>query len=893
MIPLNVSLSHYKRREVQEEITENAKDREVVAKFNDNFGKRPDILRHASDILELAKQGATSFHASEELWKNPLQLDTSMKRQELDNLRKGWDLVIDIDCAVFDYSKIAADLVVKALKFHKVKSISCKFSVSGDTPVLIKNNDCIKLVSIKEAISIFKKNNEIKVLSLDKNRNLRFSKIYGFVEHRDIIYKLYHSLSKLPIKITKHHSIFVWQDGFIRVKKVSDVKKGDFLISFHSSQKIKKIKRNFGYSYSYNKKTVNRVINITKGFMRLLGYYLSEGHLTKSIHQVGFSFNIEEKEYIKDCKNLIRKCLNKKLKISERMPNKGSLQLILYSKEFYNLFYQLCNKGKNKCLPNFVWALPMGYINQLLLGYIRGDGYKKGPYHIAIKSVSKKLITELIWLCKINGISCNLYSEKNKPHFLSQGALVKGGRIYTIIIPKSDLNLKEFKISRNKFSAFPQDKVYPVDGLRKVYYQIKPKMFNSHRNEQVTLYKKLANIVRIEKVIKWFEKNKLIDFNEDSKRIVKNYKNLSKTDISICRVKKVVKFKKEKVYDLSVEKTESFFGNHYPILLHNSGNRGFHIGVPSEAFPEKARGSEIKNMFPDAPKKIALYIKHMIIEEFGKRILEFEKNDFNSILEKTGKKSSEVLKKEGSLNFNTDSILQMDTLLISPRHLYRMPYSLHEKSGLVSTPLNPEKVLLFRKEFALPKNVRISQHRFLDRSNAEKDEAKRLFIEAFDFHAKDVGFAEKTYEKKDFEVVKTALAEELFPPCIKHILNGLQDGRKRALFILVNYFTSIGWDYDMIEKRLKEWNAKNSEPLREVYLLGQTRYHKQQQKKVLPPNCPKREGNIPLYNQQNYYTDLRICNPDNFCARIKNPAQYTIKKSSMIDKGRKIKQRAD
>src|SRR3989344_3215288 len=128
MIPLNVSLSHYKRADVQEEIIANSKDREVAAKFNDNFAKRPDILRHPSDVLELAKQGATSFHASEELWKNALQLDTSMKRQELDNLRVGWDLLIDIDCMVFDYSKIAAELVISALKFHKVRSISCKFS---------------------------------------------------------------------------------------------------------------------------------------------------------------------------------------------------------------------------------------------------------------------------------------------------------------------------------------------------------------------------------------------------------------------------------------------------------------------------------------------------------------------------------------------------------------------------------------------------------------------------------------------------------------------------------------------------------------------------------------------------------------------------------------------
>jgi hypothetical protein len=107
---------YYKRKDIQQEIIANSGDREVVAKFNEQFSKRPDILRHESDVLELAKQGATSFHASEELWKNALQLDTSLKRHELDSLRIGWDLILDIDCGFFEYSKVAADLVIKALK---------------------------------------------------------------------------------------------------------------------------------------------------------------------------------------------------------------------------------------------------------------------------------------------------------------------------------------------------------------------------------------------------------------------------------------------------------------------------------------------------------------------------------------------------------------------------------------------------------------------------------------------------------------------------------------------------------------------------------------------------------------------------------------------------------
>ena len=227
-------------------------------------------------------------------------------------------------------------------------------------------------------------------------------------------------------------------------------------------------------------------------------------------------------------------------------------------------------------------------------------------------------------------------------------------------------------------------------------------------------------------------------------------------------------------------------------------------------------------------------------------------------------------------------ILSIDSLIISSRHLYRMPYSLHEKSGLVSIPLNPDEVLSFDKESAIPKNVKVSRYRFLDKENVKENEAGLLFDKAFTWYIKDkgLGYFDKQEpsrnNKVDFEV-KTPLIEELFPPCIKLILNGLEDGKKRALFILINYLTSIGWDYDMVEKKLREWNSKNKEPVREVYILGQLRYHKQMQKRILPPNC----------DNEMYMLGIGVCKPDNFCPKIKNPAQYTTKKAWLIDKTNK------
>jgi len=442
MIPLSVTLSYYKRKDVQEEMILASKDREVAIRYDDKFGHRPDILNNAADIIELAKQKATSFHCSEELWRNPLQLSATLKKHEMYELRTGWDLVLDIDCAIFEYSRISADLVIKALKFHNVSSISCKFS----------------------------------------------------------------------------------------------------------------------------------------------------------------------------------------------------------------------------------------------------------------------------------------------------------------------------------------------------------------------------------------------------------------------------------------------------------GNKGFHIGVPFEAFPKTINEEETRNLFPDAPRKIAEYITKIIEPQLNKKIIEFEQGDISKIAEKTGKKISEITQHKFDntgnkvLSLDVKPFLEIDTVLISSRHMFRMPYSLHEKSGLVSIPINPDEVMSFEKEHAKPESIKISKYGFLSRKGVSND-ARDLLVHALDF--KQMEEEIKIEHKKEFEALTDAVPEELFPPCIKLGLAGLKDGKKRFLFALVNFLVSSGWGYEEIEKKLKEWNKNNPEPLREINVLGQVRYHKQQKKKILPPNCDNKA----------YYKDIGICKPDNLCLKIKNPVSYVRRKTLAMGSKEKAKKR--
>ncbi len=324
-----------------------------------------------------------------------------------------------------------------------------------------------------------------------------------------------------------------------------------------------------------------------------------------------------------------------------------------------------------------------------------------------------------------------------------------------------------------------------------------------------------------------------------------------------------------------------------------SGNKGFHIAVPFEAFPKRIHGKETRLLFPEAPRKIAFYIKELIKEKLGDEILKFEGNSFSSVIKKVNKPMDEIVyykrDKFGERipRLNTEAFLEIDTILISPRHLFRMPYSMHEKSGLVSTPIRLDYIKDFKKEDAIPEKVIVEKNLFLNKNGVEEGEAKVLLLQAYDFAPQDLSSvksinknvsANNVQFNNKIEIIQSPLSKDYFAPCIKNILNGLEDGRKRSVFILLNYLTSLGWDYDSIQELLLDWNKKNKEPLRENYILGQIRYHKQnwqnKKQKVLPPNC----------SNQMYYKDIGVCTPDSLCEKIKNPVNYSlIKRRRMLE----------
>ena len=356
-----------------------------------------------------------------------------------------------------------------------------------------------------------------------------------------------------------------------------------------------------------------------------------------------------------------------------------------------------------------------------------------------------------------------------------------------------------------------------------------------------------------------------------------------------------------------------------------SGSKGFHISVPFEAFPKTINNQKITDLFPEAPKRITQYLMDYIDSE--KTDYELSNYILQNITERElikyftekGKSATKVMckrcKKQGEKiiteneficpncnftlkenfitkyktcpkckklmarpktkdfkckycnsaeyieKFDMNALMDIDTLLISSRHLYRAPYSHHEKSGLISVPIEPDTILEFEKKQAKIENISEVKSFF---KKPQSGEAKGLLIQAFD-HLPTIVIEEEP--KKDFKIPSTALPEKDFPPSINYILKGLKDGKKRAVFILINFLRCVGWDLDSIEKILKEWNEKNDPPLKWGYIKAQLSYQKRQKEALPPPN----------YDNKAYYADMGIqVSPEEL--RFKNPVRYALSK---------------
>ncbi|MBU2639569.1 MAG: hypothetical protein KKG75_02555 [Nanoarchaeota archaeon] len=947
-------LRYYSRKDVQKKIVEASKDREVGVMYGlGGFGKRPDIIQFENDVLELARQGATSFHISEERWSNPLLLQSGMTKTKLDDIRIGWDCILDIDTKFIEYAKIAADLVVKALKFHDIKNIGLKFSGNSGFHIGIPfeafpdniDNQEIKLL-FPDGVRVIAEYLKTMVEDPLREKILKMSKVediakstgkdmkelvkneifdpFSVVEIDSVLISSRH-MYRAPYSVAHDEPILIKKEESIEI-----VKMGEFVDQFFDkesvfqdkdisnlnlqviSSNLKNLKNRFSrinkiIRHEINEKLFNikleggRTVKITSGHSL---FKLKEGHI-----EIVRGNRLKEDDFV-----VVAKKLPSFAKFKEG-------DKIMISKE---ILPYLSNREKTKMfLSNFkMFVFNSLYKHKNSLGERKKNIYnwkrcKLIPldiYEILIKKEPK--LEKQFWNSKIK------YSRFSSPTKWIDNKLIVNKTLMRILgYYTAEGHSDKSKTRKNRicfsFGAHENNLIKDcIDGVYKCF-KIEPKVRVPHEtSKQIIItsstlrfiFDKLFNCGRTAKNkriprIVWIVEDNL------KKAYLKSYLDGDGSIDKLWSRNNACTVSKKLKEDLCF--LGGFLGLNY--LLYNQTMFGiskklsyankFIISGKNEMemlgfdSPVNRIKEGIINLFP--LKEIGLnpvllvssfrneYTKKNIIrrsKNWIKKNLKLDKNLIHN-LDKFFEgdlaflKVKEIKKEKSKYKYVYDLSVENDENFVGGNCIL-LHNSINEKKGLVSIPIKFSELKNFNLEKAKIENVK-TELDFLPKK-VEEEEANQLIMQAFDaLKKKTILIGEEVVKGKsgNFEPPKFAVKIDYWAPCIKKGLQGLGDGKKRFLFILINYLRSLGWEYDGIEKVINDWNKKNKEQLKEGYIISQLNWHKAQKEKRLPPNCANGA----------YYADIGIECKDSLCNVIKNPVNYSLRRLRLMKEVKKKK----
>ena len=350
-------------------------------------------------------------------------------------------------------------------------------SVTGDTPIFIKNGSKSNIVNIKDFVDQFYKDDEEGIKKINKTSTLgaKFSKNPGItnfsIANISAVYR--HKVEHIfnvkynggTLSLTADHSIFLYNKNIGRpyCKKTSDLKVGDILISiphknilrFHNKGDVfvSDFYSNENIELQFKKNGKLQILKLSDVLLKLFGYYIAEGNVgirkrqrkekyrksSSTDYDLTFSFNSKEKEIIDFVKNAMESIFGEENTNIFSPPNEKTETCIRYSKKYLAiLFKDLFGKGaREKKLPDFFFKLSKSQFINFFESYIAGDGHIHKSGQIEVSTVSKQLAIELNWLLNIHGIKCTLMQKITKKGKALQGHILHSKKVYTIKIGES------------------------------------------------------------------------------------------------------------------------------------------------------------------------------------------------------------------------------------------------------------------------------------------------------------------------------------------------------------------------------------------------------------------------------------------------------------------------
>lgn len=615
-----------------------------------NFTSEIKIHRHRDKVQKILKriekEGRDKYlivctgHQGE-----PKAILSRISRGELDFKFKPGDLVI-FSCQIIpvEINKENRDKLERSLKVRNIRIFKdVHVSVLPDTEVVINDCNGMKIKEISKIKEQEKK--EIKVPAFDPS-DLKIKWCNAELikhQYKGKIFKI-KTKSGRNVSITSGHSLFKLEKDKIIPEKGDFLEEGDYLaipkrFSWHKEINAICIDDyatfdHPGYNIKNNilfygqKSLCNQIISLTPPFARLLGYYLAEGSAPRHISLV---IGKHELELLEDIKNSIQQCFPSNININERG---NSLEISFGARALRKLFKKWFGENaKTKKIPKFIFSANKEFKLNFLSAYINGDGnIDKGKKHfrIRIKTASKKLASDLLYLCSQVGICAKFdHVEKGKRRKIGGNKkFTEETTSYVIRIQGIEhlSTLKDYLSS--KFRLQIEDKIKKVKSSQQQKYP--PETFpvvKLNFNEIIPIkYTSLYNIMKQTPNNKKPTHHISPEVIKKQSASIKGFTNtLLEGDLLFDPITEIKEsYYDGEVYDFSVPGYENFIGGFGGIMLHNSGHAHLEdhrdlieIVKPEQIIPIHAEPSK-GEMLADLASKLGFNKTHVMKD--GKRL---------------------------------------------------------------------------------------------------------------------------------------------------------------------------------------------------------------------------------------------------------------------------------
>lgn len=526
--------------------------------------------------------------------------------------------------------EIAKNLLIKVGLGHRINHLPGELSIGKDEYILIRRNNRITPIKIGKFVDDIIKNSKnkekikevedgirvkikdpIEIATFDDYYKQKFTKLKQVIRHKtDHLYEIKTEYG-YKIKCTGAHSIFIYKNGKIIAKRVSDLRVGEtvpFSMKLPANnlldenhvdlaEELKEIPEykqltitedKIRFKTSHLKNSINRKIKIDKKLCRILGDLASEGCVRYDIKQgeyyITFTLGITEKERAELIKQYFEEIFG--IKLREKIwKEHNTITLLTGNKLLSLVFLELFNTGKKSYSRDFS-DIMFNVSDELKLEFLAGvygDGThrkigtvrgKEKRREISIKTTSEILAKKLNFLFLqmgyIPAIEHSFSKHGSKKDIYKLSLYGNQCEIFAI-----ELNFRGYSIDflniggMGKIDILPN--YIPFEGDLVDFVDSNRSLFTTRE------FPGIGGILRQDNSRKISIRRELLNYflskvqNEDFNRIVDS-------EAGFVKIKNIrIIAKEDYVYDVSDENNR-FIGTH-GIYLHNSGGERQRVAI--------------------------------------------------------------------------------------------------------------------------------------------------------------------------------------------------------------------------------------------------------------------------------------------------------------------------